>query len=184
MRFLEVELGFKKREASDFSKSVVCVVTGEGALPRALDETLEKTKVGGNGVLSLTPENSFGFRSSELIKVVNLNFFRREGLNPVPGMVLLFDGVPGRIKSVSGGRAVVDLNPELAGEFLDCSFNVLKEFKSDEEIVTGFGGKLGSVSFRDGSVVVKLNSDVSEGEKEKFKILVGKRSSFKGVVFE
>ena len=179
-----MELGFKKKEDKTFKRNSVCVVTEERALPKALDETLEKSAVGSESILTLNPENSFGFRNPDLIKVVNLNKFKKQGINPLPGMTLLFDGVPGRIKSISGGRAVVDFNPELAGETLECSYKILKEFKTDEEKVSGFGGKLGKVSFKEAGVSIKLNSDASEEEKQKFKSFVEKHSSYKKVDFE
>ncbi len=184
MRFLEVELGFKKKEDKTFKTSSVCVVVGERALPRALDEVLENAVVGAESFLTLNPENSFGFRNPNLIKVVKLNKFKKQGIQPLPGMTLLFDEVPGKIKSVSGGRAVVDFNPELAGETLECSYKILKDFKTDEEKVIGFGEKLGKVSFKNNVVTIKLNSATSEEEKQKFKSFVDKHSSYTKVDFE
>lgn len=184
MRFLEVELGFNKSSEEPFKRNPVCVVVGDHALPRELDHTLEKSSVGEEAVIVLTPENSFGFRKPELVKVVNLNIFKKEGVKPTPGMIFFFDGVPGKIKSVSGGRAVVDFNPELAGETLNCSFKIVKEFSTDEEKVRGFGEKLGRVEFKDEVVVLKLNGNVNDDEKQKFLTFVTKYSGFKKVEFE
>jgi FKBP-type peptidyl-prolyl cis-trans isomerase 2 len=184
LRFLEVELGFKKNSEEPFKRNPVCVVVGDHALPKALDQTLEKSSVGDEAVITLTPENSFGFRKPDLVKVVNLNIFKKQKVNPVPGMIFFFDGVPGKVKSVSGGRAVVDFNLELAGETLDCSFKILKEFSTDEEKVKGFGEKLGKVDFREDVVILKLNGNVNEDEKQKFNTFVTKYSGFKKVEFK
>jgi|YelNatPaOPRAMG01_1025707.scaffolds.fasta_scaffold175944_2 FKBP-type peptidyl-prolyl cis-trans isomerase 2 len=183
MRFLEVELGFKK-QGEPLKKSIVCVVTGEQALPKPLDEALEKAGVGVESTVTLNPENSFGFRKPELVKIVSLNKFKKQKINPAPGMILFFDGAPGKIKSVSGGRAVVDFNPELAGETLECSYKILREFKTEEEKLKGFGEKLGEVTIKNDSVTVKTSNMVTEEEKQKFKLFVEKHSKHKKVEFE
>jgi FKBP-type peptidyl-prolyl cis-trans isomerase 2 len=72
--------------------------------------------VGEQKSVELPPEDAFGIRDPNLVRILPLSEFKKRELDPFPGMLLDLDGTKGVVKSVSGGRVMVDLNHPLAGE--------------------------------------------------------------------
>lgn len=86
--------------------------------------------------LELKPENAFGKRSQELVRMMSLKTFREHGINPVQGALFNFDGRQGKVLTVSGGRVIVDFNNPLAGKPVEYKIEVLKKLEKNEEKVT------------------------------------------------
>jgi FKBP-type peptidyl-prolyl cis-trans isomerase 2 len=96
----------------------VLVVFGKGHVVKGLEEALKGMDIGEQKSVEIAPENAFGIRDPNLVRILPLSEFRKRELDPFPGMLLDLDGVKGVVKSVSGGRVMVDLNHPLAGERL------------------------------------------------------------------
>ncbi|NYZ76245.1 peptidylprolyl isomerase [Candidatus Micrarchaeota archaeon] len=94
----------------------VLVVIGKGHVVKGLEESLKNMSIGEQKSIELSPENAFGVRDPNLVRILPLAEFKKRDLDPFPGMMLDLDGVKGIVKSVSGGRVMVDLNHILAGE--------------------------------------------------------------------
>ena len=94
----------------------VLVVLGKGHVVKGLEDALRDMSIGEQKSVELTPENAFGARDSNLVRIIPLSEFKKRELDPFPGMLLDLDGRKGLVKSVSGGRVMVDLNHPLAGE--------------------------------------------------------------------
>ncbi|MBI4146202.1 peptidylprolyl isomerase [Candidatus Woesearchaeota archaeon] len=91
---------------------VICV--GEGHLLKGLDEFLVG-KDAGKFSVEIKADHAFGKKDASMLKMLPTNKFAEQGIKPVPGLRLNIDGYVGIIKSVSGGRTVVDFNHPLAG---------------------------------------------------------------------
>ncbi|MFS6939009.1 hypothetical protein ACDX33_11095, partial [Neisseria animaloris] len=63
-------------------------------------------------------EEAFGKRQVNLIKLVPTNIFTKQNMTPVPGLHVNLDGIYGVIRSVSGGRTIVDFNHPLSSHDL------------------------------------------------------------------
>lgn len=94
----------------------VLVVIGKGHVVKGLEESLKNMSIGEQKSIELSPENAFGVRDPNLVRILPLAEFKKRDLDPFPGMMLDLDGAKGIVKSVSGGRVMVDLNHILAGE--------------------------------------------------------------------
>lgn len=90
---------------------VVCV--GEGMLLKGLDKELEDKEIGKDFDIVLKPEAAFGKRDAKLIRPVPLSAFKEK---PYVGMLVNVDGIVAKVISVTGGRALIDLNNPLAGK--------------------------------------------------------------------
>ncbi len=106
----------------------VLVVLGKGHVVKGLDESLKSMGVGEQKSIELPPEDAFGTRDPNLVRILPLAEFKKRELNPFPGMLLDLDGMKGIVKSVSGGRVMVDLNHPLAGE------RVIYDVKIEEKL--------------------------------------------------
>ncbi|MFH1403318.1 MAG: peptidylprolyl isomerase [Candidatus Altiarchaeota archaeon] len=107
------------------------VVVGSGQLVKGLDESLKGMNVGVGKKVEVKPEDGYGSRSPEMVRLIPMKFFKQQKINPIPGMPVEIDGMPGRVQTVAGGRVRVDFNSELAGKTL--VFDVKVEAKASSE---------------------------------------------------
>ncbi len=123
----------KKENIYDEKKSysLLPVVVGGGQLIAGMDEELKNIKLGEEKTIEILPEKGYGKRNPDLIRLVSKSIFKKQGLNPIPGMVVELDSRPARIQTVAGGRVRVDFNHELSGKTL--VFTVKVEEKADAE---------------------------------------------------
>lgn len=99
-------------EKAEYKPVVICI--GEHQILKGIDEFLEG-KEPGKFTLELTAEKAFGKKHAELVKMVPTSKFIEQNIKPVPGLRLNIDNYVGIVKTVSGGRTVVDFNHPLAG---------------------------------------------------------------------
>lgn len=137
-----VEIGYTgtiKDNRSVFDKSeklVICL--GENSLPKGLEEQIIGKETGMEYYFEISPDNAFGQKDTKLIQMIPLSRFRQQGIQPVPGLQLNIDGIFGVVRTVSGGRCLVDFNHPLAGRDLLYTVNIKKLVEDDKE-------KLGSL---------------------------------------
>ena len=93
---------------------IVCV--GENQLIPGLDKEIPGKEAGKEYTVSLKAEDAFGKKDIKLLKMIPVNVFKKQEINPMPGLEVNIDGAYGLIKNVSGGRTVVDFNHPLAGK--------------------------------------------------------------------
>ena len=96
----------------------VIISLGLGMMLPAIDDFLVGKEVDKSYTLELVPDKAFGARKKELIRTLSINSFRDQKVRPETGMVFSFDGMMGRVSTVSGGRVIVDFNNPLAGKVL------------------------------------------------------------------
>ncbi len=106
---------------------------GTGVYNKNLEKDLigkeEKEEI----VLEYSAENNpFGQRNPNLIRLVPLREFHKRGIKPIPGLVVIINGLPGRILSVSGGRVLVDFNSPIVGRAIKVVIKNLKKVDRDE----------------------------------------------------
>ncbi len=108
------------------------VIIGQQTVIQGLDEALQASKVGDSKTVEVPPEKGFGVRDANLVRVIPIAEFRKQNLEPYPGMVLNLDGAAAMVKSVSGGRVMIDLNHALAGDVLSYEFKVIEKIEGVE----------------------------------------------------
>ncbi|MCQ2737544.1 MAG: peptidylprolyl isomerase [archaeon] len=109
------------------------IVVGGGHLLKAIEEAIIGVEAGESVHISVTPENGFGQRDSNLIQLIPMKEFKKQGMNPVRGMKISTDNGTGKIISVNGGRVKVDFNHDLAGKNLEYDVSVIEIIEDDEE---------------------------------------------------
>lgn len=124
------ENGFYSKNA-DYSPAVICV--GEGHLLKALEEQLIGKETGKEYTFEIGSENAFGRRDAKLIQLIPANKFRQQKIHPVPGLQMNIDGVFGVVKTVSGGRCLVDFNHPLAGRDIIYNLKINRLVEDDME---------------------------------------------------
>ena len=111
------------------------MILGEKRLIKGVENALKQMKEKETKTVNIKPNEAYGERTNELIKLIPLNVFKKNNIHPFPGMVVQLDNnLQGKVQSVSGGRVRVDLNHELAGKELTFDLKVEKIAKTDEDI--------------------------------------------------
>jgi FKBP-type peptidyl-prolyl cis-trans isomerase 2 len=88
-----------------------------------------------NEVVELEIPKAYGERKAELVVLMPLRVLKQNKINPIPGLVINVDGMEGIIKTVSGGRVVVDFNHPLAEKTILFKVKVVKTFDNEEDFV-------------------------------------------------
>ncbi len=110
---------------------VVCV--GENQVIPGLDKELVGKEIGRKYTVEISPENAFGKKESRLMKLINVNIFLKQNIQPVVGLPVNIDNLYGIVRSTAGGRVIVDFNHPLAGKELIYEFTPTKLVENDEE---------------------------------------------------
>lgn len=156
---------------------IICV--GYDMLLKGFEEAVEGKEIGKEYTIHLTPEHAFGKRNPTMIKTYSLTSFRKNNIDPQPGMTLQLDHALVRVMSVTGGRVLVDFNNPLAGKEIDYEFKIIKKITDETEKINAlqdyffrqrYAFKLENkkVIFTDG--IVKLFLEMLG---EKFKTMTG-----------
>jgi peptidylprolyl isomerase len=112
------------------------VVVGEGWVLKALDEALLTFKIRKNESVEIPPENAFGQRDPEKVKLVPLRRLAARGITPKLGAQIEYDKRLATVRTMGSGRVTLDFNPPLAGKTLVYEVSVKKKLKTDEEKIS------------------------------------------------
>jgi len=98
-----------------YKPAIICV--GEHQLIKGLDDAL----IGKNPskfTIEIKAEDGFGKKSPSLLKLLPMKLFMKDKIQPFPSLEVNVDGQLGIVRSVSGGRVIVDFNHPLASKEL------------------------------------------------------------------
>ena len=109
------------------------VVVGKDNMIKGVVDAIKEMDEGNTKKLEIQPENAFGDRIQELVKVLPVSEFRKRDMDPSPGMQVEIDGGVATIMSVNSGRVMIDSNHPLAGERISCEIKIIKKINTDEE---------------------------------------------------
>ncbi len=112
---------------------IICL--GENMILPAIDSFLIGKELGKAYTLNLKPEEAFGQRNRELIKIMPSNVFVKKGIQPFQGQTYVFDTMLGKITAISGGRITVDFNNPLSGKSVSYKLLVKKQVSELSEKV-------------------------------------------------
>jgi len=136
-KILDTNIREEAEKAGIFSEKTryepLLVIVGEGFLLKSLEEKLIGLEKDEEKDIELSPEEAFGSRDPNKIKVYSAREFSMRGIIPRPGLEVEIGGKRGTIVSVGGGRVIVDLNHPLAGKTLVYHIKVLEIIEEFEK---------------------------------------------------
>ncbi len=142
---------------------IICV--GEGDVVRGLDNALDGKEVGESFSVDILPEDAFGKKDAKLIKLVNTNIFLKQNINPTPGLQVNIDNMIGTIRTVTGGRTLIDFNHPLAGKEVIYEIKILEKIEDDTEKLKGllaFHMQIEDANVKVEDGIAKINIDIPE----------------------
>lgn len=120
----------------------VVIVVGEGQVLPGIDKQLIG-KEPGKYTFEIPDIEAFGKKDAKLMKLLSNKVFVKEGIKPYPGLQVNIDNQMGFIRSVSGGRVVVDFNHPLASKDLIYDVEVLRIVTDKQEQAQAFFDSMG-----------------------------------------
>lgn len=110
----------------------VVVIVGEGHVIPGLDKNLEGKEVG-KYTFIIKDVDAFGKKSAKLLRLVPSKLFTKEQIRPFPGLQVNIDNEMGVIRSVSGGRIIVDFNHPLSSKDVEYEVEVKRILTDNKE---------------------------------------------------
>lgn len=101
------------KDASSLGPVVICM--GEKHILKPIEEKIFEKGLG-EFKIEISPENAFGKKDAKLLKLVPIKIFKKQNIAPYPGLEVNIDNMYGIIRTVSGGRVIVDFNHPLSGK--------------------------------------------------------------------
>ncbi|UCD45156.1 MAG: FKBP-type peptidyl-prolyl cis-trans isomerase [Candidatus Bathyarchaeota archaeon] len=117
------------------------VVVGEGWVLKGLDDRLTGLELSGEAEVEIPPEDAFGVRSSENVRMVPFRLLRSKGVSPEIGKQLEIDGRTAVVRSVGAGRVQLDFNHPLAGRKIVYAVKATTRYDGDEEKIRALIGR-------------------------------------------
>jgi FKBP-type peptidyl-prolyl cis-trans isomerase 2 len=139
------------------------VKVGNGQLVKGLDEFIVD-KVPGNYTVEIEPEKAFGKKDAKLLRLISIKEFHKNQIQPMPGLEVELDGYRGIVRTVNGGRVIVDFNHPLSSQ--DLTYDItIKGFITDpktkvEAALESFKIPFVKVEVADDKAIVTLETPV------------------------
>jgi len=174
-------------KGAEYSPVVICV--GENSILKGLEDQMIGKETEKEHTFEIGSENAFGRKDAKLIRMISMGKFRQQRIQPVPGLQLNIDGVFGIVKTVSGGRCLVDFNHPLSGKDLVYKVNINRIISDDREklaslLKTHIGVKDAEIELKEGNAEIKLKYPIPKHAEEEFKKIAGRIiPGIKGVSF-
>jgi len=175
-------------EISEFGPVIICL--GEGMLLKGLEDKIEGKEIGKEYTFDISVENAFGKKDAKMVRMIPMSAFRKNQIMPEAGMPVNIDGMTGTVKTVSGGRCMVDFNHPLSGKELVYKVKVNRKVDDDKEKLNSFlklmlDIKNAEIEIKEGKAAVKIEKDMpkelSENIVPEIKRMI---PSIKEVIFE
>ncbi len=112
----------------------IIIPLGEGYLLPGLDKALEGQTLGKHSI-QIEAKDGFGLKDPKKLQLVPMKFFTRDNVRPVPGLQVNIDDQIGIVRSVSGGRVIVDFNHPLSSKDLLYEVEILRIVEDKKEQV-------------------------------------------------
>jgi FKBP-type peptidyl-prolyl cis-trans isomerase 2 len=106
---------------------------GHKMLPTGFDNDLIGKEAGKGYTINIKPEDAFGKRNPQMVRMIPTKHFHEQKINPERGMKLALDGQLVKILSSDRGRTLVDFNNPLAGKPVTYIYKINKIVTNQKE---------------------------------------------------
>jgi FKBP-type peptidyl-prolyl cis-trans isomerase 2 len=130
------EHGLVNEENKDFKYAPLVACIGEGHLIKGLDDFVIGKTVGKYPV-HVSSEDGFGKKNAKLLRLVSIREFHKNKIQPVPGLEVELDNNRGIVRTVNGGRVIVDFNHPLSSQELDYDIEILDIVQDEQKKIEG-----------------------------------------------
>jgi len=129
-----VESNIKEKQPMILLEGDKVILEGIGSAFKKVEEKLKTAKIGDEIKLVLEPKDAYGIRTKELIRIIASNDFKENKINPFVGLQINADGRIGTVRTVSGGRVMVDFNSPFADHKIEVQYKLKKIPQGQEKL--------------------------------------------------
>ncbi|MFW5852798.1 MAG: FKBP-type peptidyl-prolyl cis-trans isomerase [Nanoarchaeota archaeon] len=149
----------------------ITLCVGKSMVLKGLDDELSGKELGFDGKIVINPEGGFGKKDPKLLKLIPTSKFKAHNITPTPGLQVDIDGMIGFVRTVTGGRTIVDFNHPLSGKDLEYEVKILNRVDDKvEQVSSVLTMKLNmkpdnfvvEISDRDCKIMLKGTPELSE----------------------
>ena len=149
--------------SKDITYKPIVISVGEGHLLKGLDEFIEDKNVG-KYVVEIPSEKAFGKKNAKLLKLISIREFHKNEIQPMPGLEVELDGNKGIVRTVNGGRVIVDFNHPLSSKDIIYDITINKIITDDKIKVEGlmnvYKMPFKNIEVIDGKAIITVGVDV------------------------
>ncbi len=164
----------EKHHNSKVKYGPITACVGQKHVLKGIDDQLDGKKIGETYKLDIGMDNAFGKKDPKLMRIISSSLFKKQKMNPVPGLQINAEGMIGTIRSVTGGRVLVDFNHPLAGKDLIYDIKIIDkvndtnlQLESLLEYGVAMNKKMYDYSLEGGSLNLKLKFKMPKNLQEK-----------------
>jgi len=148
---------------AQYKPITICI--GQGQILPGIDEELVGKEVGKEYTFNVPAEKAFGKKDAKLVQLVPTNKFKQAKITPQPGLQVDIDGQRGIIKTVSGGRTLVDFNHPLSGKDVEYNLKIVSKIDDVEKKVSSVVSAMlqmpaAKATVKDGKATVEVPFDI------------------------
>ena len=166
-----------------FKYKPVIICLGEKHVVKGLDDVMIG-KNPGKYTIEVKAEHAFGKKTPELLKLIPMRLFSKDEVKPFVGLEVNVDGTLGIVRSVGGGRVIVDFNHPLASRDLiydiDIKRTVTDPVEKTRALLELLTMPYENVEVKEGKAVIiikaKLPDEISKGLADNIQKLVNLKS--------
>ncbi|MGM5484408.1 MAG: FKBP-type peptidyl-prolyl cis-trans isomerase [Nanobdellota archaeon] len=150
----------------------IIIWAGNGQVMQGLDEDLIGKEIGKDYSVEIKPEKAFGKKDAKKVQLIAATKFKKENINPQPGMQVNVDDNVGIVKTVTGGRVMVDFNHPLSGKDIIYDYRINRKVEKLDEKIKGYFRVTFNldvdVEVKEGECVIKTDQDIPEELQKNF----------------
>ena len=159
-------------EKAEYKPIVICV--GQGQIIKGLDKALPEKETGKSYTINISPDEAYGRKNAKLIELISTSKFQKQNIQPIPGLQINIDGMVGIIKTVSGGRTLVDFNHPLASKELVYDIKINKIITDDAEKISSIlkidmGIEDAGVTVKEKKAAIRISQEIPKEIQEELK---------------
>jgi FKBP-type peptidyl-prolyl cis-trans isomerase 2 len=167
----------------------VTICIGQGQTIKGIEKQLEEKELEKEYTFEIPAEDAFGKKDAKLIQLISTAKFKKANINPVPGMQVNIDEQMGIIKTVSGGRTLVDFNHPLSGKEVVYKVKTIKTIDDlNRKVAILVGAMLQidepEVDIKEDKAEVKLAFDLTPDVSKVLKNKIIEVISIKDIIFK
>ncbi len=157
---------------AEYKPITICV--GQRQIIKGLDNALVGKETGKSYTIEVKAEEAYGKKNAKLIQLISTSKFLKQNIQPIPGLQVNIDGMIGLVKTVSGGRTLVDFSHPLAGKNLVYDIKINKIIEDDKEkinsiLTVNLGIKDGDVKVENKKAIIKTKQEIPKELQEELK---------------
>ena len=171
----------------DIKYTPVLVIIGENTSLKGLEKSLIGKEVNQEYTIEIHPEEGFGKKDPKLIRIIPSRIFKEKNINPFQGLQVNIDNIIGTIRSVSGGRIIIDFNHPLAGKNLIYQIKIIKKLETDQEKTNALLEpylKDYEIELKDTELTVKTKNSIHKEVTQLLEEKIKKYTKVKNIKFE